>query len=67
MHADIHSLDMVNGALYCGNDGGLFRSTDAGTTWNDLSAGLQITQFYRLGGSELDADRSSSPERRTMG
>jgi photosystem II stability/assembly factor-like uncharacterized protein len=57
VHADIHSLDHYNGALYCGNDGGVFRSNDAGTTWNDLSAGLQITQFYRLGGSELVPDR----------
>ena len=54
VHADIHSLDVFNGSLYCGSDGGLYRSTDAGATWSDLSAGLQIAQFYRLGGSELD-------------
>ena len=53
-HADIHSLDVYNGNLWCGSDGGVFRSANGGTDWTDRSNGLQITQFYRLGGSELD-------------
>ncbi len=52
-HADIHSLDILDGRLFCGSDGGIFVSEDAGGSWIDLSAGLDITQFYRLGGSEL--------------
>ena len=54
-HADIHSLDIEGGKLLCGSDGGLFASTDDGTEWSNLSNGLQITQFYRLGGSPTDA------------
>lgn len=54
-HADIHSLDIAGGKLLCGSDGGLFASTDGGNDWSNLSNGLQITQFYRLGGSPTDA------------
>jgi PKD repeat protein len=53
-HADIHSLDVYNGNVWCATDGGAFRSTNGGTDWVDRSIGLQITQFYRLGGSEAD-------------
>lgn len=56
-HADIHSLDVYGGTLWCGSDGGVFSSTNGGAAWTDRSNGLHITQFYRLGGSELDPDR----------
>ena len=52
-HADIHSLDVIGGRLFCGSDGGLYVSDAGGASWTDLSAGLDIMQFYRLGGSEL--------------
>lgn len=52
-HADIHSLDFFGDRLYCGSDGGIHISNDGGEEWLDHSAGLDITQFYRLGGSEL--------------
>lgn len=52
-HADVHAVECFNGQLYCGSDGGIFRSTNGGDDWTDLSAGLNITQFYRFGGSEL--------------
>ncbi|MBC8145782.1 MAG: hypothetical protein H7X80_09350, partial [bacterium] len=32
-----------------GNDGGVYLSLDAGLSWQKHSAGLAITQFYRLG------------------
>lgn len=53
-HADIHSLDIYNNKLYCGSDGGIHRSTNGGDNWSDLSTGLEITQFYRFGGTEMD-------------
>ncbi|MBL7963982.1 MAG: PKD domain-containing protein [Flavobacteriales bacterium] len=53
-HADIHDLAFFNGTLYCGSDGGIYTSTNGGDSWTDRSGGLDITQFYRLGGSELD-------------
>ncbi|MDX1407427.1 MAG: glycosyl hydrolase, partial [Saprospiraceae bacterium] len=46
VHADIHDLVMVGDRLYTGSDGGIFKSTDHGDNWTDLSAGLSITQFY---------------------
>jgi hypothetical protein len=52
-HADIHSLDIRNGKLYCGSDGGVHVSDDGAANWTDLSAGLDIMQFYRMGSSEL--------------
>jgi photosystem II stability/assembly factor-like uncharacterized protein len=53
-HADIHSLDIIGGRLFCGSDGGLFSSGNGALSWTDLSEGLNITQFYRIGGSELN-------------
>lgn len=54
VHADVHFLDFVGGALYAGTDGGLFKSTNSGASWTDISAGLQVSQFYRLGTSATD-------------
>lgn len=48
-HADIHSLDFYNGHIYAGSDGGIYYSDNGGTTWNNLSSGLGITQIYRFG------------------
>ncbi|MBX2980031.1 MAG: hypothetical protein KF905_12105 [Flavobacteriales bacterium] len=52
-HADIHSLDVLQGRLFCGSDGGIYVSNNNGTTWSNRSFGLDITQFYRMGGSEM--------------
>ncbi len=53
-HADIHALEInpLNNYLYCGSDGGFFRSTDFGENWYDFSNGLAITQTYRFAGYE---------------
>lgn len=56
-HADIHVLEMFNNRLYCGSDGGIFRSFNNGTSFTDLSDGLSITQFYRIAGTELSPYR----------
>ena len=55
VHADNHSWGFFPQAsptpsiAFCGNDGGLYRSTDGGVTWNSLSAGgLQTGLFYNL-------------------
>ena len=50
VHADVHILHYVGNTLYTGTDGGIFRTTNSGTTWTDLSETLSISQFYRIGG-----------------
>ncbi len=59
IHADQHDLYYVPGTntLYSGNDGGIYRTTDGGEDWVWLGTGLRITQFYRFGNSQTDADR----------
>jgi len=49
VHADIHTLDFFGNTLFCGSDGGIFKTTNAGGSWTDLTAGIQNSQFYRLG------------------
>jgi len=50
IHEDINFITYhPNGArAYVGSDGGVYCSTDNGTTWNDLTYGLVISQFYRI-------------------
>lgn len=47
VHADHHDIVFLNGStFYLVNDGGVFRTTDAGVTWSDVNAGYNVTQFY---------------------
>lgn len=59
VHADQHAIAFAPGApatLWVGNDGGIFRSTDAGATWVSLNKGLCITEFeYIVGHPQFDA------------
>lgn len=44
-HADIHFLGYNNGVLFCGSDGGVYKSTNDGVTWSDLNATLSTLQY----------------------
>ncbi len=56
-HADNHDLVYENGTTaYVANDGGLFKTTNNGATWTDLSNGLQIAQMYGFGQSTTNAN-----------
>ncbi|HGY54232.1 MAG TPA: T9SS type A sorting domain-containing protein [Caldithrix abyssi] len=55
VHADVHALEFYGSDLYAGSDGGLWVTSDGGSNWTDLSAGLVTTQFYRMGGYPGDA------------
>ncbi len=58
VHADIHSLFFVPGTnrLLVGSDGGVFTTTNGGTSYADISSNLQIAQQYRLGLSTSNAN-----------
>ena len=51
VHADQKGLtcDPQNeNVVYACNDGGVFKSTDKGETWTDISEGLKVAQIYRI-------------------
>lgn len=54
VHADVHDMLYRNGVIYIACDGGLYKSTDNGLTWTDLSTGLHITEIYRISGTTSD-------------
>ncbi len=53
-HCDIHEMVFFGGTLYVGSDGLISKSTDGGSTWINLSEGLTIRQFYKIGTSKND-------------
>ncbi len=55
-HADKHALVYQNNSniLFEGNDGGIYKTTNEGTNWTDLSNGLVISQIYRIGVSQTN-------------
>ena len=51
-HCDMHWAHFDGGTLYVGSDGLVSKSDDSGETWQDLTTGIGIRQFYRIGGSK---------------
>ena len=52
IHSDIHDIQYLPGSgttVYVGNDGGMFKTTNGGTAWTDISTSLAIAQQYRIG------------------
>ncbi|WP_397364330.1 T9SS type A sorting domain-containing protein [Olleya sp. R77988] len=56
-HADIHFLRFFNGELFAGTDGGFYKSSNGGSSFTDLTAGMQIGQFYRIAVSKQSSDK----------
>jgi hypothetical protein len=56
-HADIHGLKYINGKLYCMSDGGIYVSSNNGVNFTDITAGLQISQFYRVSVSKTTSGK----------
>jgi len=55
VHADKHILEFQNSTtLFEGNDGGIYKTTNGGTNWTDLTNGIVISQIYRIGVSQTD-------------
>jgi len=59
IHADIDLLIYDNSRIVAGTDGGIYFSTDEAISWTDITSGLGIRQFYRIGASQTDTDRVS--------
>jgi photosystem II stability/assembly factor-like uncharacterized protein len=60
VHADKHWLafhPLNNSLVFECNDGGLYVTNNGGSTWTDLSNGLEISQLYRLGTSATINDK----------
>ena len=55
-HADVHALEWIGATIFSGSDGGIYKSTNSGGDWTDLSSGLGIKQFYRIACSKTDPD-----------
>ncbi|MGC6428935.1 MAG: T9SS type A sorting domain-containing protein [Flavobacteriales bacterium] len=53
-HADIHFLKYFDNNLYCGSDGGIYKSTDNALSFTDLSQKLQIGQFYKISSNQTN-------------
>ena len=49
IHVDHHAFAFEPGSaatIYSGNDGGIFKSVNGGTSWASLNTNLELTQFY---------------------
>lgn len=49
VHADIHDLIFWGNTIYTGTDGGIYKTTNSGSTWEDISSDLAIAQIYSIG------------------
>lgn len=59
MHPDHHSFGrspFSSNTLYCFNDGGVFKSSNNGSTWVKKPNGMITTQFYSIASSKPDTD-----------
>lgn len=54
-HADIHYLGFHGNKLFAGTDGGIYVSDNNGANFTDLTAGVQISQFYKIAVSKQSA------------
>ena len=56
VHADCHTIVSVGPGMYTGTDGGISIGTNNGSVFADLSTGLGIRQYYRIGVSKTTED-----------
>ena len=57
IHADIHDLHFfANGDIWAAGDGGIYKSTDGGATFEDKSLGIEGTDFWGFGAGFIDGD-----------
>ncbi len=56
-HADIHFMRYYNGVLYAGTDGGIYKSTNNGTSFSDLTKNMSISQFYKISVAKKNSNK----------
>jgi len=57
VHADKHYMEYQNSTtLFEANDGGIYKTTNNGSSWIDLTDGMIISQMYKLGVSQTVKD-----------
>ncbi len=55
-HSDCHDIIYSSGTTaYLGTDGGIFRTTNSGSTWTQLNSNFNISQPYSIGCSASNA------------
>ena len=59
IHADCDILIYHGNKIFAGTDGGIFYSDDEANSFTDLTTGLGVREFYRIGVSETEPDRVS--------
>ena len=52
VHADLRTAECIDGVYYVGTDGYLCKSHDNGASWERLSDGTGIREFYKMGISQ---------------
>ena len=57
VHVDHHYAGYKGNRLYVGSDGGVYRTSNSGATWENLNNGLEITQYYRISNFESNASK----------
>lgn len=56
-HADIHYIKAFGNKTYVCSDGGIYASENEGVTFTSKTAGLQISQFYKIAVSKQTASK----------
>jgi len=50
VHADIHDLIYKDATtIFAGTDGGIFTTTNSGSTWNAINGTMNIAEIYKIG------------------
>lgn len=58
VHADIHGIEYSpdNSTVYIINDGGIFKTTNTGASFSDISSNLNISQQYKIAQASNNED-----------
>lgn len=59
-HADIHCLTFMPGSAttcFAATDGGLYKTTNTGTSWSSLNANMTIAEIYGMGQSASNSTK----------